>query len=597
MVSERRNLWLSAPARPRVARRTPSSDPTVTEQRRPWRLPRIVAIGRSFATAGLIGGLIAFGLAQVPSLIPRPWLNQGIFTGVTVALGYGIGVLIGWFARRAGIHPRWSERTRRNGRYALAVGGFIVVAAAMVLSAWWQSRARELLDMPDISPAFVAIVPVAAAVAALIVLAAKGARAGGRLLVRGMGRLVPMPIVRTVTAMAAIALVVLVFNGTVMNLFTATLDRYAAWLDRAARVGVPRPTLPERSGSPASDVPWASIGRQGRLFVSGGPTVAELSAFAAERGERSGDVQVPIRVYASVEEVDGAEDMAEAAALVVDELDRTSAWDREVLVVSTPTSTGKVSPPAVDAIELMYGGDTAVAAMQYSYVPSWISFLADRENAPEAGKALFEAVYEAWSARPPNARPMLLVHGESLGSHGGNGAFSSLQDMLARTDGALWVATPHRTETRRDLVESRAEGSPERTPVYDGGRQVRWGNGGESDLWELGPDWEHPRVVYLQHASDAVVWWSADLLLHEPDWLSEPNGPDVLPGLRWLPIVTYWQVTMDLSVAEEPAMGYGHNYVLEYADAWAAIAAPRGWTDADTDALRDLLGTLYADQR
>lgn len=557
----------------------------------------MVAIGRSFATTGLIGGLVAFALAQVPSLIPRPWLNQGIFTGVTVALGYGIGVLIRWFARRAGVHPRWSERARRNGRYVLALGGLIVVAAAMVLGAWWQSRARELLDMPGITPAFVAIIPVAAVVAMLIVLAAKGARAGGRLMVRGMGRLVPMPMVRTLTAMAAIALVVLVFNGTVMNLFTATLDRYAAWLDRAARVGVPRPTLPERSGSSDSQVPWESIGRQGRLFVSGGPSIAQLRAFADERGDRSADVQVPIRVYAGLEEVDGTEDMADAAALVVDELDRTLAWEREVLVVSTPTSTGRVSPPAIDTIELMYGGDTAVAAMQYSYLPSWISFLADRENAPEAGKALFEAVYEAWSALPENARPLLFVHGESLGSHGGNGAFSSLQDMVARTDGALWVATPHRTETRRDLVESRTEGSLERIPAYEDGRQVRWGNGVEADLWNLGPVWERPRVAYLQHASDAVVWWSADLLLHEPDWLSEPNGPDVLPGLRWLPIVTYWQVTMDLSVAEEPAMGYGHNYVLEYADAWAAIAAPRGWTDADTDALRDLLGTLHADER
>ena len=31
--------------------------------------------------------------------------------------------------------------------------------------------------------------------------------------------------------------------------------------------------------------------------------------------------------------------------------------------------------------------------------------------------------------------------------------------------------------------------------------------------------------------------------------------------------------------------GHGHDYRLDYPAAWAAVAAPDGWTVADTDAL------------
>ncbi len=269
-----------------------------------------------------------------------------------------------------------------------------------------------------------------------------------------------------------------------------------------------------------------------------------------------------------------------------------------MLVVATPTGNGRISPAAIEALELMHSGDTATAALQYTSIGSWLSFVADRNTAPEAGQALFEAVYATWSELPESDRPRLLVFGESLGSYGGQGAFSGLQDMVARTDGALWVATPIFTDIRRELTLDRDSGSLERSPVYDEGRQVRWdaGNGDETDLWALGPEWEHPRVVYLQHPSDGVVWWTSDLLFHEPDWLREANGPDVRPGLQWLPVVTYWLTTLDIMVAAEVPAGYGHVYLLEYVDAWAAIAAPAGWDDDAAELLRELLMEKHGDR-
>src|SRR5699024_11043325 len=99
------------------------------------------------------------------------------------------------------------------------------------------------------------------------------------------------------------------------------------------------------------------------------------------------------------------------------------------------------------------------------------------ETPPAAGKALFEAVYAEWSQLPADNRPRLLVFGESLGSYGSQEAFSGLQDVAERTDGALWFGTPNFTENWRYLTSRRDEGSPMYKPVYHDGRTVRWSDG------------------------------------------------------------------------------------------------------------------------
>ena len=38
--------------------------------------------------------------------------------------------------------------------------------------------------------------------------------------------------------------------------------------------------------------------------------------------------------------------------------------------------------------------------------------------------------------------------------------------------------------------------------------------------------WEGTRVMFLQHPSDPIIWWSPDLLFSRPDWLIEPAGHD-----------------------------------------------------------------------
>jgi uncharacterized membrane protein len=221
-----------------------------------------------------------------------------------------------------------------------------------------------------------------------------------------------------------------------------------------------------------------------------------------------------------------------------------------------------------------------------------VSFVGDRATPPAAGRALFEAVHARWSQLPQDDRPALYAFGISLGSYGSQGAFASLPDVAARTDGAVWAGTPGFTPLWRDLTDHRDPGSREILPVVDDGRRVRWGDTSrtaDAATFGGGARWERPRVVYLQHASDGVVWWSPDLLLAEPDWLREPRGEDVLPDVDWFPVATFFRVGIDLFVAGEAPAGHGHTYVGEYADAWAAVAPPPGWTPAATTSLRGVL--------
>jgi uncharacterized membrane protein len=59
----------------------------------------------------------------------------------------------------------------------------------------------------------------------------------------------------------------------------------------------------------------------------------------------------------------------------------------------------------------------------------------------------------------------------------------------------------------------------------------------------------------------------------------------------WMPFVTFWQVTADLPFALRAPQGHGHSYREIFADAWAAVAPPPGWSARDTQRLRAQLAT------
>lgn len=523
--------------------------------------------------------LVFFAASMTPSLLPRAWFLQGLATGISVATGYGVGVLVAWIVKACGISPSWSASTRRRGWWLLAATAVVVIPTFLVLGSWWQQIIRDLVGVPRAPRAmYLSVLLVSVAIALAIIVIARAVRRFTRFVIGQCGRFVPAPAARLAGVLAVVILAVVTLNGALHRGVLGVAESTAEAADESTADGVTQPSSPLRSGSSASEEPWDSLGREGRTFVAGGPDAQQI-----EEATQSPALE-PIRVYAGRESAGTVEGVADR---VVAELERTNAFDRSVLAVVTTTGRGWVNPNVASAFEYVNGGDTAIAAMQYSFLPSALSFIADRETPQDAGLALFDRVYAAWSAKPVESRPKLVVFGESLGSYGGQSAFASGSDLVTRTDGALLVGTPNFAEPWGRITRERDAGSLERLPVVDDGANIRFAS--RPDDVDLPGPWGTPRIVFWQHASDPITWWSFDLLLQRPDWLAEPLGPDVDPGMRWIPFVTFWQVTLDMIFSADVPSGFGHAFGPEAAQLWVDILQPPDWDDATTDRIQAAL--------
>jgi len=84
------------------------------------------------------------------------------------------------------------------------------------------------------------------------------------------------------------------------------------------------------------------------------------------------------------------------------------------------------------------------------------------------------------------------------------------------------------------------------------------------------------RIVYLQHASDPATFFDYRTLYREPDWMLPPRGPDVSPQLRWYPVITLFQLMLDMFMATSAPIGYGHVYApAHYVNAWIEVTDVR----------------------
>ena len=533
-----------------------------------------------FSYGGLVGALIFLGFSLTPSLLPRSPLLQGLVSGVSLAAGYGVGALVFWAGARA-ISWRPTERGRRVAWITLAVAGIAFVVPALYVAGVWNNETRKLMTLDPVSPwTPVKALPIALIIWLLLLVIARLLRWLARAIGNLLSRWIPRSGAIVLGAVIVAIPLLVVFSGLLTKATTLADDVYGKTNDTTAQ-GAVKPTSALRSGGPGSSVTWDSLGMQGRNFIGRGPDAAKLQQFGGKPAEE------PIRVYVGVESAPTAE---ERAQLAVRELDRTDAWSREVLVVMGATGTGWIEPQSSDSLEYPWNGDTAEVTIQYSYLPSWISFLVDKERAKEAGQALFRAVHERWAKLPANARPRLLAYGLSLGSFAQQAAFTSGVPVFLRrqADGYLFAGTPNDTELWRSFENGRDAGSPQWQPVIGAGDMVRYAASPQDYADPPGP-WNEPRLLYLQHASDPVVWWYWSILWSRPDWLAEPRGPDVNTKSIWFPFVSWAQVTVDQFHGTGVPNGHGHNYGNMMVSAWAQIARPPGWTDAETARLQQLI--------
>ena len=530
----------------------------------------------SFSFVGLVIAAIFFAASVTPSLLPRTYYVQGILSGFAISVGYSLGVALVLLYQFLEL-PNPSSRIERPAKVLSSIAVAIAVISSLRHMAFWQDSIRELMDMPLLEDIYLY------RTAAIALLFGAFLIAGTRLVIRTCGivsrwlnRVLPRRVSIVLSTLLVGFLLFLAANGIVVRGLLGTADSFFLKTDAFVDEGIEQPTNEFASGSPNSLIPWDTIGRQGKNFIVHGPTQEKISHFLGR------EAMSPIRVYAGMNSADSPILRAE---LALKEMIRVGAFERSLLVIATPTGTGWLDPGAVDTLEYLHAGNCSIVSTQYSYLPSWITILVDPRRSIESADALFDVVYRYWKALPKETRPKLYLQGLSLGSLGSEVSADLLAMFEDPIQGAVWSGPPFPSRQWNSLVTHRNPNSPAWLPEFRDGRMVRF----TSQINTLDSDkaWGPIRNVYIQYASDPMVFFSGTLLYEKPSWLSNRRGPDVSPHLTWYPIVTFLQIAFDLPMATSVPHGYGHNYsALHYIDAWVATTQPQGWPPEEIERLK-----------
>ena len=525
---------------------------------------------------GVVGALLMYGVSVSPSLLARSWQWHAVASGVLSAVGYIVGLTIQRFyalvVPRLGVEITAPQSVSIAFRAVLLLGFFLWFLRWLLQSYRERKRANHLVGMRGETLGEYLLGTFCAFILMLALLGiAWGLQWIGRAIVIVLSRWMHMVFALALSLLILVVIVYALTSQVLLKLGINFFTRHARKMNNRTAKGIVQPQVPERSGSPQSRSSWRAVGGQGRVFLGRGPSRADIETVTGC------SAMEPIRVYAGMPEE--GQSLQSAADLVVEELHRTGAFDRAVILIATSTGSGWVDEWQVQPMEYLTRGNCATASMQYSFVPSSINFLTDLDVSEEAAVILFETIRRAVDEIPEDRRPALFVCGESLGAYASQHVFSGIVDVLSRTDGALWVGTPAFTPMHAELTAIRHRGSPEVAPVVANGRHVRFVNVPEN-LWadvygrELG-DWNYPRVVYAQHPSDPVVWWNSELVWHKPDWISEKVDGDVSLHMQYTRGATYIQVLVDMPVAGTAPGGHGHTYHEELIPLWEAILGLR----------------------
>ena len=527
-------------------------------------------MGLSFL--GVIAALAMYAVSVSPSLMARSWAWHAVASGILVACGYVAGVVVQNVAqlviRLTGLTISASEPVELGFRIGIGALFALWWIYAVVQSYRRARKAAALVNMPGETFGEYLLGTAGAVVVSWMLLRIVGALNGlCWMLIASLDAHMPRPAAIVVSMVILFAIMFFLTSKVILRGGIGFFRRKAEQLNMRTARGIYQPVVPERSASPASSVTWESVGGQGRVFLGRGPSRLDIAQVCG------GVAMEPIRVYSGMPT--GGSGIEQAAATVVAELHRTGAFDRAVILIAASTGSGWVDEWQVQPLEFLTRGNCATASLQYSYVPSALNWLTGLEPAQEASAALFAAVRAELDLMDEADRPALFVCGESLGAFASQSVFESFEDVLARVDGALWVGTPSFTPMHAALTAARHKGSPEVAPVVHNARRVRFVNEPSdlrTDLYgrELGP-WGFPRVVYAQHPSDPVVWWTNKLIWTQPDWLRERAGRDVSLNVEFTRFATYIQVLADLPVAGTAPGGHGHTYHEELIPLWRGI--------------------------
>ena len=217
---------------------------------RRWRFPRTRRYLSGFPPAGLTGALAFYCLSLTPSLLPRAWYLQAVMSAVTAAIGYGLGLLIGWLLRSL-IPWRPSPGLRRAARWALVVAAVVLIPLFGVLGAQWQHQIRELVEATQESEAnYILVVLVTVLLTAALIMVARGIRALVRLIARLVGRVIPHRAAAAATVLVLCVLLLLLATGALSRGAISAANSVFGGVDSGTAAGVTQPDVRAALGRP-----------------------------------------------------------------------------------------------------------------------------------------------------------------------------------------------------------------------------------------------------------------------------------------------------------------------------------------------------------
>lgn len=526
----------------------------------------------------LVLGAAALAASLTPSLIPRTGLLQGAVAGLSFAVVYGVGAALValwvWLGLPAS-RKRWPGRLFPLVALGIAVWG-------LTQATGWQNAVHAAVGLPPVESARpLVIAAVSLAVALVLILTGRLVRRVATIAANALVRVLPPRVALLGGTVVAGALVWTLATGVLLDAGLRGLDGLYRRVDALIPPDAAPPADPLKSGGPGSLLAWEGLGAEGRNRVTAAPDAATIAALSGRPAVE------PLRVYVGL---NSAETPAERADLALAELIRVGGFDRRLLVIATPTGTGWIDPASMAPAEILWDGDIASVSVQYSYLPSWLSLFVEPEYGRETAEEVFRAVYGHWHALPPDRRPRLYLHGLSLGSLNSDLSAPPWMVLGDPPQGAFWAGPPFASQSWPDFVAARNPGTPAWAPEVGNGALVRFTTQ-ENRTGRATAPWGAMRIVYLQYASDPIVFFDIPSLWRAPAWMAPPRGPDVAPDLRWVPVVTFLQLVTDMITATTTPAGTGHVYAARhYLDGWLAVTEPAGWDAAGLDRLRAWFG-------
>ncbi|MGB5336701.1 MAG: alpha/beta-hydrolase family protein [Woeseiaceae bacterium] len=538
------------------------------------RLARIIG---PISVPCLLLGLLFFAASLTPSLLPRGPAVQGILGGLVTAIGYLIGQVVAliWRAADLPLLPG------RPAKVLIALISIPLVAFFLWVfgsSLNWQNDIRQKMGMEPADALHLATILLLAVATFAITFALGRIVASLFRLIRAWFYRVMPPRRANVFGVIAVVLILLVITRDgIFDRVVAGLDEsYEAAQELFQDAPTP-PSDPRMTGSAASIIDWAAMGRYGREFVISGPDAEDIAVFT---GRPALD---PIRVY--VGRANG-ETPRERAELALAELIRQGAFEREVLIVASPTGTGWIDPGLQDPVEYMHDGNIATVVAQYSYLQSPLALILESSTGLEQATAIQDVVHGYWKTLPKDARPRFYVNGLSLGAWSSMHATNMFRLLDDPIDGAYWAGPPFSSNFWNYVQNQRNPGTPWVLPTIGDGSLIRYASHTTDGSEEI-LNWGEMRIMFLQYSSDPVIFYDAYSLWRAPPWMNDPPAADVSEDLIFIPIVTQFQLALDLALSFGAPPGHGHAYYSnDYIAPWVQVTAPEGWSSEDTRRLK-----------